>query len=373
MSQLDLSPLFQPFQYKNLQLKNRFVMAPMTRNFSPNYIPTDDVAAYYRRRAENDVALIITEGTTVPHEASNGYEGVPAFHGDALKGWKKVVDAVHGAGGKIMPQLWHVGTVRKAGVGPVKDVPGMGPSGITSAGKRKAHAMTLEDIESCIAAFAQAAASAEEIGMDGVEIHGAHGYLIDQFFWEVTNERTDRYGGSLEKRSQFAIDIVKAVRAKVSTDFPVVFRFSQWKQQDYGARLVRNPDELARFLKPLADAGVDIFHASNRRFWEPEFEGSSLNLAGWTKEITGAPTITVGSVGLDVDFIESNFNMQHSGKAGSASTHMDDLVQRFSRGEFDLVAVGRALLQDPAWVRKIRDGRFSELSAYDRASIARLY
>lgn len=371
MSRIDLSPLFTPFKFKSLELKNRFVMAPMTRNFSPNYIPGDDVVAYYRRRAENDVGLIITEGTTVPHKAANGYEGVPAFHGEALQGWKKVVDAVHGAGGKIMPQLWHVGTVRKPGVGPDKDVPGMGPSGITSAGKRKGHEMTLEDIQECIEAFAQAAANAEEVGMDGVEIHGAHGYLIDQFFWEVTNQRTDQYGGSLEKRLQFAIDIVKAVRARVSQDFPVILRFSQWKQQDYTARLVQNPEELGRFLQPLADAGVDIFHASNRRFWEPEFEGSNLNLAGWTKEITGCPVITVGSVGLDVDFIESNFNMKHSGKAGLSG--LDDLVQRFNRGEFDLVAVGRALLQDPEWVRKIRDGRFDELSPYDRASIAKLY
>lgn len=371
MSQVDLSPVFEPFQYKNLRLKNRFVMAPMTRNFSPGYIPSDDVVAYYRRRAENDVGLIITEGTTVPHEAANGYEGVPAFHGDALKGWQKVVDAVHAADGKIIPQLWHVGTVRRAGVGPVREVPGMGPSGITSAGKRKAHVMTLEDIESCINAFADAAANAEAIGMDGVEIHGAHGYLIDQFFWEVTNERDDQYGGSAEKRLQFAIDIIKAVRARVSADFPVILRFSQWKQQDYSARLAQTPEALAQFLKPLLAAGVDMFHASTRRFWVPEFEGSDLNLAGWTREITGQPVITVGSVGLDVDFIESNFNMQHSGKAGL--NELEALVQRFQRGEFDLIAVGRALLQDPEWVRKVKEGRFNELSPYDRVSIARLY
>ena len=371
MSQVDVSPLFQPFTCKSLTLNNRIVMAPMTRNFSPGYIPGDDVVAYYRRRAENQVGLIITEGTTVPHKSSNGYEGVPAFYGEALNGWKKVVDAVHEAGGKIIPQLWHVGTVRKAGVGPDKDAPGMGPSGITSAGKRKAHEMTLEDIQDCINAFAQAAADAEQLGFDGVEIHGAHGYLIDQFFWEVTNERTDQYGGSLENRSRFAIEIVEAVRARVSESFPVVFRFSQWKQQDYNARLVQTPEELARFLKPLADAGVDIFHASNRRFWEPEFEGSNLNLAGWTKEITGLPTITVGSVGLDVDFIESNFNMSHDGKAGL--TGLDELLTRFNKGEFDLVAVGRALLQDPEWVKKVREGRFDELQTYDRSSIAKLY
>lgn len=371
MSLVDVDPLFQPFVCKSLHLKNRVVMAPMTRNRSPGYIPGDDVVAYYRRRAENQVGLIITEGTTVNHVASNGYEGVPAFHGEALQGWKKVVDAVHGAGGKIMPQLWHVGTVRRPGVGPDKDVPGMGPSGISSAGKRKAHAMTEDDIAQCIAAFAQAAADAEALGFDGVELHGAHGYLIDQFFWDVTNERTDRYGGSLEKRSQFAIDIVQAVRARVSESFPVMLRFSQWKQQDYNARLVHTADELARFLLPLAAAGVDIFHCSTRRFWEPEFSGSELNLAGWTKEITGLPTITVGSVGLEGDFIESTFTGK--GPDRVATCGFGDLFSRLQQGEFDLVAVGRALLQDPEWVLKVRQGRFGDIKPYDKAAVGHLY
>ncbi|MFZ5604813.1 MAG: NADH:flavin oxidoreductase, partial [Pseudomonadota bacterium] len=372
MTQVDVSPLFQPFSCKSLHLKNRIVMAPMTRQFSPGYVPNDDVVAYYRRRAENDVGLIITEGTTVNHPSANGYENVPAFHGEALKGWKKVVDAVHAAGGKIMPQLWHVGTVRKPGIGPDKEAPGIGPSGITSAGKRKAHVMSLEDIQACVAAFAQAAADAEQLGFDGVEIHGAHGYLIDQFFWDVTNERTDRYGGSLENRLQFAIEIIEAVRARVSASFPVVLRYSQWKQQDYSARLAQTPDELERFLKPLAAAGVDIFHCSNRRFWEPEFPGSSLNLAGWTKEITGLPTISVGSVGLEGDFLDTTFSGKDDGKP-VPTRRFDELFTRLQQGEFDLIAVGRALLQDPEWAVKVRQGRFSELKPYSKTAETHLY
>jgi len=139
----DLSPLFRPFELKSLHLKNRVAMAPMTRMRSPGYITNHQAAGYYRRRAEADVRLWITEGTTVKHAAANGYEQVPAFHGDALAGWKQVVDAVHAAGGSIIPQLWHVGSVRRPGIGPDKDVPGFSPSGIAKAGgKVVGHAMT---------------------------------------------------------------------------------------------------------------------------------------------------------------------------------------------------------------------------------------
>ncbi|RLU00237.1 NADH:flavin oxidoreductase [Ketobacter sp.] len=376
MSQLaptrSVSTLFRPIQCKTLQLRNRIVMAPMTRNMSPGYVPNDKVVAYYRRRAENNVGLIITEGTTVGQVASNGYEGVPAFHGEeALAGWQRVVEAVHAAGGKIAPQLWHVGAVRRPGVGPDPDVPGMGPSGISSAGKRKAHAMTEQEVKDCIDAFAQAAADAERIGFDAIELHGAHGYLIDQFFWEVTNERTDRWGGSFAKRSQFAIDILQAVRKRVSPDFPVIFRFSQWKQQDYSARLATTPEQLEQFLLPLSEAGVDIFHASQRRFWEPEFEGSNLNLAGWTKKITGKPTISVGSVGLNVDFLDGTLAPKPMDNIGQRG--IDDLLERMEIDEFDMIAVGRALLQDPEWVTKVEQGRFNELEDFVKESVAKLY
>ncbi|MCG8671990.1 MAG: NADH:flavin oxidoreductase [Pseudomonadales bacterium] len=363
--------LFQPFESEKLELKNRVIMAPMTRNFSPNSIPGDDVAAYYARRAQNDVGLIITEGTTVNQVSATGYPGVPAFHGDALAGWKKVVDAVHAAGGKIAPQLWHVGTVRKPGTGPDPEAPGIGPSGISSKGKRKAKVMSDSEIADTIEAFAQGALDAKNIGFDAVEFHGAHGYLIDQFFWDVTNERDDRYGGSLEKRCQFAIEILQEARKKVGDEFPFILRFSQWKQQDYTAKLAQTPEELERFLIPLSEAGVDIFHASTRRFWEPEFEGSDLNLAGWTRKITGKPAITVGSVGLSSDFIESNFLDQEGNDV--ALRRLDDLLQRMADDEFDLVAVGRALLQDPEWLIKVKNEQWQDIQEYNRVSIKTLY
>lgn len=365
----DIAPLLKPFACKSLQLENRVAMAPMTRMRSPGYVPNDEVAGYYRRRAEGGVGLIITEGTTVNHPAANGYEQVPAFHGEALDGWQKVVEAVHGAGGKIIPQLWHVGGIRRPGIGPDKDVPGYSPSGCHAPGKCKGHAMSVQDIDDVIRAFAEGARDAKAIGFDGVEIHGAHGYLIDQFFWAGTNLRDDEWGGSLAKRGRFAREIIQAVRAEVGEDFAIVLRWSQWKQQDYSARLVETPELLAEFLAPLSAAGVDIFHCSQRRFWEPEFEDSDLNLAGWVKQLTGKPTMSVGSVGLDGDFIGSS-QMGMGGDAGVSD--IDELVERMGRDEFDLIAVGRALLQDPQWLAKIRAGRMDELKPYDKAALATL-
>lgn len=368
------NPLFENVQLGPLFLKNRIVMAPMTRTFSPGNVPNQKVVEYYARRAENEVGLIITEGTTVGHKAANGYPNVPFMHGEAaLAGWKNVVDAVHAKGGKIAPQLWHVGAVRKEGTEPDKSVPAYSPSGLFKPGKENGVAMSKQDINEVVEAFAQAAADAKEIGFDAIEIHGAHGYLVDQFFWEGSNQRTDEYGGDLVARTRFAVEIVEAIRARVGANFPIIFRFSQWKQQDYNARLAQTPEELKAFLTPLVEAGVDIFHCSTRRFWEKEFEGSDINLAGWTKELTGKPVITVGSVGLDSSFIdEAGSSLGMSDKAGVSSGSIQQLSDRVKLGEFDLVAVGRALLQDPEWVIKVRDNRLDELQDFSKASLMKL-
>jgi 2,4-dienoyl-CoA reductase-like NADH-dependent reductase (Old Yellow Enzyme family) len=362
--------LFESFTVGGLTLKNRTVMAPMTRTFSPNYIPNSDVAKYYRRRAEGNVGLIITEGTFISHKAANGYERVPAIFGEeALAGWKHVVDEVHAAGGKIVPQIWHVGSVRKEGIGPDKSVPAYSPSGLYKPGAPNGVEMSQVDIDEVVASFAQAALDAKNVGFDGVEVHGAHGYLVDQFFWEGTNQRVDGYGGSLENRTRFGVEIVQAIRAAVGNDFPIIFRFSQWKQQNYHAKLCQNPEELALFLSLLSDAGVDIFHASTRRFWLPEFEGSTLNLAGWTKKLTQKPVITVGSVGLDSDFTgEGNTDL------GGASnpTGIEGLLTRLNNDEFDLVAIGRALLVDPEWVNKIRDKKEGQIAPFNKDALMKL-
>jgi 2,4-dienoyl-CoA reductase-like NADH-dependent reductase (Old Yellow Enzyme family) len=357
-----VKPLFKPFKLGTLELNNRIVMAPMTRSFSPEGVPGDNVAAYYKRRAENGVGLIVTEGTLINHPAAHDDPNIPNFHGEkALEGWAKVVDAVHETGGKIVPQLWHIGMARKN-----DSVSSVGPSGLDLNGEQINEPISQEEIELIIAAYAQAAADAKRIGFDGIELHGAHGYLIDQFFWERTNRRTDKYGGDLIARAQFAIEIVAACRREVGPDYPIILRMSQWKSAQYDAKLASNPEELKLLLAPLVEAGVDIFHCSTRRFWEPEFEGSSLNFAGWVKKLTGKPTITVGSVGLDTEFL-SAFRGKDAGTAD-----IDDLLLRLENEEFDLVAIGRALLVDPAWAAKIRDGRLDELVPFNAVALKTL-
>lgn len=360
--------LSRPVSLNGLTVPNRIAMAPMTRMFSPGGVPGEDVVSYYSRRAAAGVGLIVTEGTYVGHESAGLSDRVPRFHGaEQLAGWAKVAEAVHAAGGTIVPQLWHIGMVRKEGQAPYPDAPAVGPSGLRmDGGEGAGKAMTQGDIDDVVAAFAEAAADAERIGFDGVELHGAHGYLIDQFLWSGTNRRTDAYGGDPVARTRFAAEIVAAVRAAVSPEFPVLFRYSQWKQDAYDARLARTPQELEAILAPLAAAGVDAFHASTRRYWLPEFEDSDLNLAGWTKKLTGRPAITVGSVGLNGEFLKA-----FQGE-GAELGSLDNLLDRMERDEFDLVAVGRALLQDPQWAAKVLAGRFDELAPYDAASLQTL-
>lgn len=342
--------LFKPFTYKGLHLKNRIVMAPMTRSFSPNGIPGQNVADYYGRRAAGDVGLILSEGTVINRPASSNDPNIPHFYGEqSLAGWKTVINKVHQLGGKMAPQIWHMGAVKPHASGWLPPTPLEGPA-----------TMTEKDIHASIEAYAAAALDAKKLGFDTVELHGAHGYLIDQFFWPGMNTRTDQYSSG----NRFAVDVIKAVRAAVGADFPVIIRLSQWKQQDYSAKIAQNPKEMEAWLQPLVDAGVDILHCSQRRFWDAEFEGSDLNFAGWAKKITGVPTITVGSVGLDGDFFGA-FRGD-----GSAPAPLDELMRRLDRGDFDLVAVGRALLQDPHWVQKVRDG--GQLQPFTKAALETL-
>ena len=246
------SSFFEPLSIGQLTLRNRFVMAPMTRSFSPGNVPNDKVVAYYQRRAVNQVGLILSEGTCVGHPGSSGYDNVPYFYGEeSLAGWQKVIDAVHAAGGKMMPQLWHVGAIRDPEKDKTSDAPAFSPSGLIRPGKQRGIAMSQQDIDDVIEAFSQGAADAKRLGFDGVEIHGAHGYLLDQFFWEGTNKREDQYGGDLVKRTRFVAELIAAVRDRVGPEFPICLRWSQWKQQDYNAKLARTPAELEVILEAL--------------------------------------------------------------------------------------------------------------------------
>jgi 2,4-dienoyl-CoA reductase-like NADH-dependent reductase (Old Yellow Enzyme family) len=354
--------LFDPVNIGTLTLGNRIVMAPMTRAMSPEGVPGEDVAHYYRRRAEGGVGLIITEGAFIPHRGAGHDKNAPRLHGeDALAGWKRVVDEIHRTPAKVFPQLWHVGLVRKpvvAGAQKVFEVRFDDPTVVSPSGviggnglplEKVGKEATLDEISDVIKAYGLAATSAKSLGFDGVEIHGAHGYLIDQFLWEKTNFRRDDYGGSIGRRGRFAVETIREIRRQVGPDFPVTLRLSTWKQQDYSAKLAATPDEWSAIVGPLADAGVDAFHISQRRYWEGEF-GSDLNLAGWTKKLTGKPTITVGSVSLDNSMAEM---MQ--GQGSSPIDNIGRLLSGIKNSEFDMVAIGRAMIANPDWATRIRN------------------
>jgi 2,4-dienoyl-CoA reductase-like NADH-dependent reductase (Old Yellow Enzyme family) len=262
--------------------------------------------------------------------------------------------------------------------GPHPHAPSCRPSGLWGPAERarsilpgyldKVLAMTSpmseSEIADVIAGYARSAASASEIGFDGVAIHGAHGYLIDTFLWSSTNQRRDHYGGDLAARTRFGAEVVKAIRAEVGSK-PILFRFSQWKLQDYAASLFATPAELDVFLGMLTDAGVDIFEASTRRFDEPAFDSSALSLAGWVKKLSGVPAMCVGGVGLSQDLLSS-----FEGETPAAD-NLEHVRARLRQAEFDLVAVGRALLVDPLFTQKVRSS--APLEPFAMQAVAKLY
>lgn len=374
-----LKPLFSSLTCGSLVIPNRFVMSPMTRNFSPGGVPGDNVAAYYRRRAEAGMGLIITEGVGIDHPGAvgagtMGEHDIPVMYGDkALAGWKSVVDAVHAAGGKIAPQLWHMGPIRlpTADAASVRPSGTWGPTGLAMLPPDYlAHVAvpckppTDSEIGDVIAGFARSAANAHRAGFDAIALHGAHGYLIDSFLWSATNRRTDRWGGDAVARTLFATEVIKAVRVEIPSDLPIILRYSQWKLQDYAANIAETPGELGSILLPLAEAGVDIFDVSTRRFDAPAFSGSPMGLAGWTRKLTGKTVMTVGGIGFDKD-LQSSFV-----EPTQATDNLDEVARRFDAGEFDLVTVGRAVLMDADWIGKVR--RAEAFAPFDMAAYGTL-
>lgn len=191
---------------------------------------------------------------------------------------------------------------------------------------------------------------ARAVGFDGIAIHGGHGYLLDSLMWPGANARTDRWGGDVEGRTRLACEVVRAIRREIDPDLPIIYRWSQWKIHDYEATNASDPEALSRLLAPLVEAGVDCFDTSTRIFSRPGFDGSSLTLAGWTRQVTGKSVMAVGGVGLSKD-------LQTSFAGGTvAIDNLAEVAARMAANEFDLIAVGRSLLIDPDWVRKARHG-----------------
>jgi 2,4-dienoyl-CoA reductase-like NADH-dependent reductase (Old Yellow Enzyme family) len=373
MSRVSTDILFQPLTFGKTQTRNRLAMAPMTRKRSPGGIPTEEVAAYYRRRADGGIGLIFSEGVFIDHpsaqaHAGRSYTNIPRFFGrEALLGWERVLSGVHEANTLFVPQLWHVGEVRRLGMPDDPMVPGYGPCEVIEGSRVVVKAMDPGDCEIIAESYARCALSAQEMGCDGIALHGAHGYLLDQFLWPETNLREDGLGGPMENRCRLACLVVERIRDSVAADFPIVFRFSQWKMSDYNARIAETPGELEILLQGLAAAGVDWFDVSTRRFWEPAFDTDPRSLAAWTRALSGKPVIAVGSIGLDQPHHSKLFRDKVN--IDAQVTELDNLVTAMTQGDFDMAAVGRAILADPEWAEKVCSGKMKEIRAFERADL----
>jgi 2,4-dienoyl-CoA reductase-like NADH-dependent reductase (Old Yellow Enzyme family) len=361
-----LSKLFTPFRLGSLSLPNRFVMPGMQRGWVRDGAPSPELASYYRRRVEGGVGLIIAESSAVDHSSSTVQPAACWLNPHTAGAWSRCVDAVRDASGHFLMQLWHEGGRRNAADGLA-----LSPSGLSHPGHPNGRAATRAELGEIRDAFVRSALIAQSIGADGVEVHACHGYLLDQFLWAATNTRDDGYGGeAIADRARFPAEIVASIRAACGPDFVISFRFSQWKEHDYEAKVAATPDDLGVLLGMLRAAGANSLHASTRRFWVPEWPGSEMGLAGWTRRLGGLPTITVGSVGLDRDVMASF--MEDGEAASRVRASMQELAERFERQEFDLVAVGRGLISDPDWVKKVRDGQYDAVRTFQKADIASL-
>jgi len=353
----------------------------MGQGHATNGIPHADYPAYYRRRAEGEAGLIISGATAIPHPTApiNVYE--PHFHGElALQGWKSALAEVHAAGGKMMPQLWHAGL---QGLSPEPpEGRQLGPSGIwlpaldaqgqAGTPEPRNEPMSQQEIDLVIDAFGTAVETAQRLDFDGVELHGGHGFLIDQFFWATTNRRTDGYGGDVVARTRFAVEVITECRRRVGPKFPLFMRISQFKMTDYAAQLVSTPEELASFIEPLSAAGIDVFDCSQRRFAQPLFEGSHLNLAGWLKRLSGKPTIAVGGIGLARNAVDFGTPGNYETVAEGSVAQLDLVCEMLARGDFDLICLARAILGDASWPAKVRRGADDELTAFTAAHMMKL-
>jgi 2,4-dienoyl-CoA reductase-like NADH-dependent reductase (Old Yellow Enzyme family) len=336
------------------------------------------------------VGLVTSEATPVPDPAAAHAATYSAYHGDeALGVWGRVPGAVRAHGAHFMQQLFHVGGLRRTGDAPHPAAEPVSPSGLYQpatgdgpAPERIGEPASEARLADVVDAFARAAGDAQRLGVSGVNLHAAHGYLLDQFLWPTLNRRADRYGG--EMRARLIQEVVRAVRERVGPSYPIFLRISQWKQQDYAARLWETPQQLEAFLRPLIDAGVDLFDCSTRRFWSPEFEGSDLNLAGWVKRLTAMPTMTVGSVGLDREMMDARPHPTATAKADGPAPNagrlspfaiprgLDRLIRMLERGDFDLVAVGRALISNPDWANLVRTGHTGRIRPFEKAHLGAL-
>ncbi len=333
----ELDILFRPFLHRKLPLRGRIVMSTTEPQTTLTTKAPDHAALYYRQRALNDIALIITEGLAINTPAAGISEQAAILSdGKSLRLWKNVCRATHAVGCKIAARLYHAGMAHNPQNHAVS------PSGINPVSHQKeGEPLTKQSIADISSAFGTAAANARAIGFDAVEIQGNGGFLIEQFLWPDTNHRHDEYGGSLPARARFACQVLNSVRKAVGRNFPIIFKFSQWKSGQDNPALAQNAHELAELLHMLCDAGADIFHCSTAHFARPALPGSPLTLAAWVRLLTGKPTICTGNIGSMVP-----------------QSHLfNGLLRMLHANSVDLIALNRTLHHTPHWATNLRFGK----------------
>lgn len=338
-----MTSLFEPFQLGPLQLSNRIVMAPLTRNRAPRAVPTPLMAEYYVQRAA--AGLIISEATAITHQGQ-GYADVPGLYGtEQLDGWKRVTRAVHERGGRIFCQLWHVGRVSHVDLQPEGGKP-VAPSAVTAKTKtyliqdgRGSFAPTSEpralasgEIPGIVRDFRRAARNAIDAGFDGVEVHGANGYLIDQFLKTGANQRDDDYGGSIANRSRLLLEVLRAVCEEVGAD-RVGLRLSPVTP----ANDVVDADPQPLFehvVREIAPLGLVYLHL---------IEGAT----GGPREVEGRP--------FDYESLRKAWRAAGARGAWMVNNGYDRALadQALAQGA-DLVAFGRAFIANPDLVERLR-------------------
>ncbi|MBT4906062.1 MAG: NADH:flavin oxidoreductase [Rhodospirillaceae bacterium] len=334
--------ILSPFCLGPLDLPNRSVVAPMTRiSADADGVPTAQMAEHYAAFARGGFGLIITEGTHPDTAQSQGYRDQPGIVTPAqVEGWRRVVDAVHAAGGRIVLQLMHAGALVQENRY-TDDI--IAPSAVQPAGNMGARyygdgpfhtprAMTGDEIAAVVASFETAAANAMTAGFDGVEIHGANGYLPVQFLTPESNARTDGYGGSLENRLRFHLEIMAAVVRGVAGRGLAGMRMSQSRSNDFNHKWAGGVDDAKAIFEALAGAGADYIHVSTHQGLGEEFD-SGHTLAGLAREYAGVPVIACGKL-----------EDPSSGE------------QLLAAGEADLVAIARGAIGDPSWPDKLAKG-----------------
>ncbi len=349
--------LFDPVQAGALHLPNRIVMAPLTRNRSPNAVPTDMAVTYYSQRAT--AGLLITEATAISHQGQ-GYADVPGLYGtDQLDAWKRVTDAVHEAGGRIVVQLWHVGRISHTSLQPEGGAP-VAPSAIRAKSKTvlikdgkpemvetsEPRALDAAELPGIVHTFAAAARNAiETAGFDGVELHGANGYLLDQFLKSGSNQRTDDYGGSIENRARLLLEATRAVVDAVGG-------------QRTGIR-----------ISPVTPAN-DAYDADPQPLFDYVVRQlATLNLAyiHVIEGATGGPR-KIDERPFDYEALKAAYREAGGKGAWMVNNGYDKPMadQAVKEGD-DLVAFGKPFIANPDLVRRLREG--APLNEVDKATM----